>query len=96
MFKIHYAKSLSEAGTVASLSASAGKLDKVEAMAVRGFSAGTAKLVWVKALDIFLASGELVRAGDYLQLTDGEAANLVNRLMAKFATEAEVLEAQAS
>ena len=85
-------------GTVDSISASAepgGSVASIQAAgAVRGFAAVSGPLVWVKATDHFYAgSGELIQAGDFLQVQEPEARILRRLGRAVDATDQEVADA---
>ena len=67
---------------------------RIEAAAVRGFSAGPATLVYVKAKEHFYVAGEFIGIGDFVQVTDQEAKQLVALGRADLATDDAVAAAQ--
>lgn len=81
-------------GHVESISASAGKVENVEASAVRGFTAPSGSLQYVKATEAFYQEGELINVNDFVQVSEVDARNLERMGRATFATDAEVAEAQ--
>ena len=80
---------------VSGLSAAAdtSQLTEISAAAVRGFNAGATRLQWVKATHVFFVAGEATSVGDFLQVTETEAANLVHRHFATLATDEDVAKA---
>lgn len=70
------------------------KVDSIQAMAVKGFAQVSGPLQFVKASDHFYAAGEMVFAGDYVQLTQQDADLLVKAGRAEYATDEEVAKAQ--
>ena len=78
---------------IADLQAS-GTVDKLEAQAVRGYSQVSGKLQYVKASEHFFVAGELIQAGDYVEVTEDDAKRLRNAGRAEYATTEEVGAAQ--
>ena len=84
------------AGSIGSLSASAApsSVGSIEAAAVRPYGVTAGKLVYVKATDHFYVPGPtLVPAGDYVQVTEADANDLVRREQAVIVTDAEAADA---
>jgi hypothetical protein len=77
------------AGVIDSVNASEGKLPSVDAQAVRGFATVTGKLLWVQALDHFYEAGELIKAGDFVEMRELDANSVISRGLAKASTAVE-------
>ena len=84
-----------EPGNVGALSASA-SVGSIEAAGVRPYGATAGKLVYVKALDHFYVTGPtLITAGEYIQVLESDANDLVRRGQAQLASDAEIAKANA-
>lgn len=85
-------------GVLKSLDASAesGTVDSIQAAAVKGFASVSGKLVWVKATEHFYQSGELIQAGDFVQVEDNDARRLINVGRAEYASDEQVAAAQSA
>jgi hypothetical protein len=75
-------------------SAKSGQVDSIQAGSVKGFAVVSGKLQWVKAVEHFYQSGELIQIGDFVQVQIEDATRLKNAAKAEFATDAEVTAAQ--
>jgi len=103
MSRAHSAPALSAAfaarypqsNVLESLSASAdkGTLSAVQAQAVRGFSTVTGKLQWVKATENFYEAGELIKAGDFVEMRELDANAVISRNFAVASTAEEAAQA---
>lgn len=82
-------------GTIESINAAEENAGSIQAAAVVGFQSNPGKLEWVKANEHFLASGQIVHKGDYVQLKQDTAKMLVANGRAEIVTEDEVQKAQA-
>ncbi len=85
-----------QGGQVDSISASAegGTVASIQAAgAVRGFAAVSGPLQWVRATDHFYQGGELIQAGDFVQVQDSDARSLRRTGRAVDATDQEVADA---
>ena len=83
-------------GVIPSIDAGAGKVDAVEAAAIRPGSTPQGKLQWVRATGgHFLVAGELVKEGEYVQLPKNIATRLVHSQQAVEVSEDEVNKAEA-
>jgi hypothetical protein len=71
-----FASRYPSSGVLDSVSASAGKVASVEAAGVRPFAA-VGKLVVIKAVEHFFVAGEVISAGDLVEVSERDAANIV-------------------
>lgn len=62
----------------------------VEAAAFRGFSSGSSKIVPVKALENFFVAGQVIAAGDIVEVPEPDANYLCRQGQASFATDADI------
>ncbi|HSU19911.1 MAG TPA: hypothetical protein VLI45_09240 [Acidobacteriaceae bacterium] len=84
-----------EPGIISSMSGAQGTADSLQAAAVRGFAAPTAKLVFVRVTEpFFVSAGEHVSTGDFVQVQEPDAKRLIAAGRAEPATDAEVADAQ--
>ena len=93
-----FAARYSQFNVIDSISASAdkGKLSTVQAQAVRGFSTVTGKLQWVKATENFYEAGELVKAGDFVEMRELDANAVIARGFAVASTAEAAAQADAA
>jgi len=87
---------LPQSGKLDSIGAAADeeKVLTLEAAAVRGFASLQTKLVWVKAQESFMAAGEPIPVGGFVQLPEADANLVIRHKQAVAATEEEAAKAQ--
>lgn len=82
------------ADVIDSIEAGTGKVEKVEAAAIRTSALPAGKLQYVKATSHFFIAGELVTEGDYVQVQKDVATRLIRNDQAVAATDEEVRAAE--
>lgn len=70
-------------------------VDSIQAQAMRSYSQVSGPLAKIKATEHFYVAGELIMAGDIVEVTDSDAKIIVNAGRAEFATDEDVAAATA-
>lgn len=84
-----------KAGTISSISASEGRIESVAAAGIRPFTSPNGKLITLKATEHFMVSGQTIKAGELVEVSERDARQIIALGRAEEATPEEIAEAQA-